>query len=210
MSLWSEIWRKPRIKLQKGGFVIIRHDNIVKFEANLLNVVCNDVQVEPELQSINDETIEGLTGDNARPDIRARSFWRHGQNAYFDVRITNVNSKSQTNIEPKKILKGHETEKKRLYNRRIMNVEHGTFTPLVFSLTGGEGPETAVFHKHVAAKIAEKTGDRYDHVLSLIRVKLSFLILRSALLCLRGSRSINPAVVEAGEFGLTLSEAGLG
>ena len=49
-----------------------------------------------------------------------------------------------TNIFKKTIiiLKNHEKEKKRAYNSRIMNVEHGTFATLVFSLTGGEGPET--------------------------------------------------------------------
>ena len=34
-----------------------------------------------------------------------------------------------------------------------MNVEHGTFNPLFFSLTGGEGLETCKFHKHIAQKI---------------------------------------------------------
>ena len=38
------------------------------------------------------------------------------------------------------ILQKHEKEKKRAHNSRIMDVEHGTFTPLVFPLTGGEGP----------------------------------------------------------------------
>ena len=47
--------------------------------------------------------------------------------------------------------------KKRAYNSRIINVEHGTFTPLVFSLTGGEGPETFMSHNHIAQKIANKT-----------------------------------------------------
>ena len=40
------------------------------------------------------EGINGLTGDNAKPDIRARGVWRNGQNAYFDVRITSNNSPS--------------------------------------------------------------------------------------------------------------------
>ena len=61
----------------------------------------------------------------------------------------------------------HEREKKRAYNNRIMNVEHGTFTPLVFSLTGGEGPETSTFHKYIARKIADKTEEKYQNVLSL-------------------------------------------
>ena len=85
------------------------------------------------------------------------------------------------------ILQKHEKEKKRAHNSRIMDVEHGTFTPLVFSLTGGEGPETSMFHKHIAQKIANKTEEKYEKVQTLIRCKLSFLILRSVLLCIRGS-----------------------
>ena len=38
-----------------------------------------------------------------------------------------------------------------------MNVEHGTFTPLVFSLTGGEGPEAFIFHKNIEQKISATT-----------------------------------------------------
>ena len=57
-----------------------------------------------------------------------------------------------------------------------MNVEHGTFTPLVFSMTGGEGPEAFMFHKNIAQKIFAITEENYDRVLSLIRCKLSFLI----------------------------------
>ena len=64
-----------------------------------------------------------------------------------------------------------------------MNVEYGTFTPLVFSLTGGEGLEASTFHKHIAQKISAKTEENYNRVLSLVRCKLSFLILRSVLIC---------------------------
>ena len=45
-----------------------------------------------------------------------------------------------------------------------MNVKHGTFTSLVFSLTGGEGPETSMFHKPVAQKIANETEEKYEKV----------------------------------------------
>ena len=41
-----------------------------------------------------------------------------------------------------------------------MNVEHRTFTRLVFSVAGGEGTETSTFHRHLASKIAlKKTRD---------------------------------------------------
>ena len=142
----------------------------------MLKLVHNDVEIEPELQPISNEVIKGLTGDNSRPDIRAKGVWRDCQNAYFDVRVTNVNSVSQKNMQVDKILSNHEKEKKRCYNDRIMNVEHGTFTPLFFSVTGGEGPETSTYHKHLAGKIAQKTDERYEKVLTLIRCKLSFLI----------------------------------
>ena len=41
----------------------------------------------------------------------------------------------------------HEKEKKRLYNSRVIEVEHGTFTPLVFSTTGGMSRECTFFEK---------------------------------------------------------------
>lgn len=66
-----------------------------------------------------------------------------------------------------------------------MNVEHGTFTPFVFSLTDGEGPETSIFQK-----IVNKTEEKCEKVQTLTRWKLSFLILKSVLLGIRGSRSI--------------------
>ena len=69
---------------KKGGFVSIRHDTIRNFEANLLKKVCADVEVEPKLQPVNN--------DEARLDVRARGFWRPGQSAFFDVRLTNINA----------------------------------------------------------------------------------------------------------------------
>ena len=65
-------------------------------------------------------------------------------------------------------MKKHENEKKRQYNNRIMNIEHGTFTPLVFSLSGGISKECSMFHKHIAEKIAVKTEEQYDKILSII------------------------------------------
>ena len=54
-----------------------------------------------------------------------------------------------------------------------MNVEHGTFTPLIFSINGGEGSECLAFHKH-AEKIALKTDDRFEHVYDVDSYKTVF------------------------------------
>ena len=148
----------------------MRHNKIRDFEANLLQRVCNDVEVEPQLQPLNGETIYDLDGNDARPGIRARWAWRPCQNAFFDVRVTNTNSTSQQHSIMLKILQKHEKETKRNFNERIMQVEHGTFTPLVFSVNGGVGPEAEVFHKHIADRIAEKARKsiRTDHRLDLL------------------------------------------
>ena len=125
-----------------------------------------------------------------------------------DVRITNTNSASQHNVKTEKVLLRHEKEKKRQYNRRIMNLEHGIFTPLLFSVSGVLSKECSMFHKHMAEKIAKKFNESYEKVITVIRYKLSFIILRSALLCIRGSR-YNRVLKDVDEFSLAFDSAGL-
>ena len=108
-----------------------------------------------------------------------------------------------------KILSKHEQDKKRNYNRRIMNVEHGHFTSLVFSVTGGEGNETLTFHCHLASKIALKKNERYEDVVNFIRCKLLFLILRSAVTCTKGNRLYEKASVMVNDVSLTCDSAGV-
>ena len=82
-----------------------------------------------------------------------------------------------------------------------MNVEHGTFTPLVFSVNGGMSKECLAFHKNLADKIASKTEDRYKKIISVIRCKLLFLLLRSTM-CVRGSRSVKMDTTAFDDFDL--------
>ena len=48
------------LNCKKGGFLIMRHNNIRDFEANLLRVVHNNVEVEPQLQQVGNEQFNGL------------------------------------------------------------------------------------------------------------------------------------------------------
>ena len=129
---------------------------------------------------------------------------------FLDIRTTNADTACQRNKTLKSILKNHEGEKKRNYNARIMDIEHGTFTPIVVTVKGVVGPEGSRFHKELAEKIATKTGERYDDVTRLIRTKISFLVLRAALLCLRGSRVIYNSRIEAcDDFEYSLNELNL-
>ena len=68
----------------------MEHNNLTDFEADILSKIVNDVETEPELQPVTGEIIEGLSGNDSRPDIRARTLWRVGQNACSDVRMTNT------------------------------------------------------------------------------------------------------------------------
>ena len=50
----------------------------------------------------------------------------------------------------------NENEKKKAYNDRVMQVEHGSFTPLVTSAAGGMARECSKFYSRLSEMIAEK------------------------------------------------------
>ena len=79
--------------------------------------------------------------------------------------------------------------KKRKYGQRICDVEHGVFTPLVFSTSGAMGREATIFYKRLADLLSDKQDKAYSPIMGWLRCRLSFAILRSAIMCLRGSRS---------------------
>jgi len=110
------------------------------------------------------------------------------ERTFLDVRVLHPNSPSYRGQTTKSLYEQHETEKKRSYNQRIIQVEKATFTPLVFSTTGGMAPECTRFHKKVAQLVSKKTKEEYSHVMSHLRTRLRFTLLKSTLLALRGER----------------------
>ncbi|KAL9968618.1 hypothetical protein ACROYT_G020730 [Oculina patagonica] len=177
---------------RRGGFIIQRHNELRDLEADLLKMVCNDVEIEPVLQELTGERLPSgaNTTPDARLDIHARGFWEKQRSAFFDVRVCHPNADSYKDQTPKQIYRNHENEKKRAYADRVLQVEQGTFTPLVFTSTGGMGEECKRYHSRLAELIAAKKGEDYATTVSWIRSKVSFAILRSALICLRGSRTV--------------------
>ena len=176
---------------QRGGFIIQRHNELRDLEAEMLRMVCNDVEVEPVLQEVTGETLNhgANKAPDARLDIHARGFWERQRSAFFDVRVCHPNADSYRDLTPKQIYKKHENDKKRQYAQRVMEMEQGTFTTLVFMTTGGMADECVKYHSRLAELIATKKGESYSSAISWIRAKVSFAIVRSAILCLRGSRS---------------------
>ena len=86
------------------------------------------------------------------------------------------------------VYKLHEEDKKRKYNRRIIEIEQGHFTPLILSTSGGMGPECAVFVKMLAKKIAQKKNQELSDVMRVLRTKIRFAVLKSTLISIRGTR----------------------
>ena len=128
-------------------------------------MVCNDVEVEPVLQEVTRETLNhgANKAPDARLDIHARGFWERQRSAFFDVRVCHPNADSYRDLTPKQIYKKHENEKKRQYAERVME----TFTPLVFTTTGGMADECDKYHSRLAE------GESYSSSISSIRAKVN-------------------------------------
>lgn len=181
------------LSCSRGGFPSIRHDEIRDTTAHLLSQVCPGVGTEPKLQPLSGEEMRHRTAntdDDARLDVVARGFWDcRQQGAFFDVRVFNPHAPSNSKQSLPSCYRKHEQEKKRAYEERVREVERGCFTPLVFSATGGMGPAASTVYKRLASMIAEKREQPYNTVMAWIRCRMSFSLLRSAIMCIRGSRS---------------------
>ena len=138
--------------------------------------------------------------DDARVDISARSFWNPLERALFDVRVLHPQAPSnRSHKDIASMYQYHEKEKKRHYNARILQIEKATFSPLVFSTTGGMAPEAQKVLKRLAEKTARTKNQRYCDVMTFIRRRLRFDLLRTTIISLRGYRGKvqkNPANIE--------------
>ena len=153
----------------KGAMLSIRHNAARDITAQLLTEVCPKVGVEPTLQTLNGESFpfrSTNTEDGARLDIKPQKFWdKSKQPTLFDVRIFNSLVTSNCTSSSDACYGRHEREKRRAYEQRILEVEHGTFTPLVLSTSGGWGPSAMMAFKRLAGLISEKHGQPYSSTL---------------------------------------------
>ena len=176
-----------------GGFPSIRHNELRDITAELMSEVCHNVGTKPPLQPITDEHLIHRTAnreDGARLDVAAERFWGGDrQRTFFDIRVFNPFALSYCYTPLAQCYRRNEMEKKRAYDQRVREIEHGSFSPLVFSTTGGMGTTATVVYKRLAAMISEKHEKPYSKTMQWIRCRLSFSLLRSAIMCLRGSRS---------------------
>ena len=152
-----------------------------------------DVAWEPELQTLEGETFKyksANTTEEARSDVSALGFYSRLRRAFFDITAFSPFAPSNKGKSLKSCFEMHEKRKRREYSERIRNVEHGDFAPLVVSTTGGIGPHGSEVIKRLSIALAEKRNEHVSVVSGWLRCRLSFAILRSAIVCLRGSRPL--------------------
>ena len=131
------------LSCKKGGFVSLRHNYIRNITASLLTEVCKDVRVEPLLLQLTGESLQNHTarGNEVRFDMCRQGFWKAGQAAFFDMRVFNPNATRYAKLKLSKSYQINEKEKKKCYNEHVMQIERGSFTPLVMSAAGGMSRE---------------------------------------------------------------------
>ena len=186
------------LSCKKGGFITLRHNEVRDITAELLGKVCVDVRKEPALAELNNEQLpqQANKSKEARLDISALNFWTNGQRAFFDVRVFNLFAQRHRKSEVEKCFIMNEKEKKKQYGERVMQVENGTFTPLVFAANGGMGKECVRFYQRLSEMIAEKSKATTSLVSNNIRTAISFSLVRSTIRCIRGSRNgRSPSVI---------------
>jgi hypothetical protein len=172
-----------------GGLRIIQHNEVRDTIAQCMRDAGHTaVEIEPQLQPLSGEVFDYKSAnkdDEARSDIKCCGFWSNMRQAYFDVKVVSPFARSNAQLEPAQLFKNAERSKIREYKERIRNVEHGDFTPLVFTCSGGMAPQTQLTMKKLAE---EKQNIQLSVVSGWLRCRLSFALLRTTLLCVRATR----------------------
>ena len=182
-----------------SGFIHMRHDNVSRLFAFQAKKSFRDVEVEPHLQPLSGEKMRYNSANiksEARSDVRIRGFWTRQQNAFFDFKVIYPFASSYLSKTPAALYRTAVLAKKRAYEERISSVEHGSFTPMIMTSSGGMCSEMNTAIKHLAQKISIRTNEPYPKVVGVLRCRISFEMFRSALVCLRGSRSIKPKIFD--------------
>ena len=99
----------------------------------------------------------------------------YGHKTLLDVRVFNPYAPSNRNTSISNCYRKHEAEKRRTFEQRIRTreVEHSTFTPLVFSATGGMAKQSTTFYKRLASLLADRWEQPYSSTLGWLRCRLS-------------------------------------
>ena len=179
---------------KKGGLILHLHNDVVAEWGEICARALKPSAVsnEPHIHHGRDTPqATGNTGAKIDPDLQGdigvHGFWKCGVSAIFDIRITDTDAKSYRGMDPHKVLKSQEREKKKTYSDACRN-RYRHFTPLVFSVDGLSGVEATATIKRVAALLSTKWKRAYSEICGFVRSRISIALVGAASHCLRGAR----------------------
>ena len=105
----------------------------------------------------------------------------------FDIRMIDTDTPSYRRRSPVSILDSGAVEKKRVY-RSAVEDRRGNFTPFVLWVDGLLQREASHFVNRLSANLASRWEKPFSDVLTFVHSRLLFASVRSASMCLRGSR----------------------
>ena len=163
----------------KGGLVITRHNELRSLTTEILGEVCKNVVIELLLTPLTGEEFlkSSNTCDQARADVSARGLWINGQMAFCEIKALKPLARRQLHHSFPVVHKKNENEKKRDYNQRILQVEHGSFTLLVFSCFGGMSRECSCFFSHTAERLATRRKEPKNMFSAWIKARMNFFLI---------------------------------
>ena len=181
----------------KGGLGITRHNELRNLTAKILGEVCKNVVIELLLTPLTGEEFSKSSNTSNQARLSARGLSSNGQTAFCDERIFNPLARCHLHHSLPAIHKKNEIEKKREYNQRTLQVEHGSFTPLVFSCFGGMSRKCCRFLSHTAERLANRRKEPKSKISSWIKGRLNFTSIQSMLLVCREQEHPQTSIISA-------------
>ena len=180
-----------------GGFPTVRHNELRDLFGELLTEVCSDVRVKPRLQLLSGEVFSSRsvnTAPDARANVQARGFWTQGEGAFFD---NTSNFFTQTHqhtwiVRDNSLFSRHEYCKRLEYEEWIVNIERGSFTPVVLATPGACGSAADRFIKWLERQLAEHDRQPYSAVVAWLRFQIAFALVQSQCNSLPPWRPVRP------------------
>ena len=109
--------------------------NLTAQKGNMMSEVCEYTEIEPKFTQSSRENLQGRTSNNsndASVDIRTQGFRELGQQAFFDIKVFHPKACCYRN---KSLQQCHVMNEQGRQRERILQIDHGTFTPLVSSIS---------------------------------------------------------------------------
>ena len=101
--------------------------------------------------------------------MSALNFWATSQPELFDVRVFNIFAQRYNKlVAVERCFRANENKKERSYGNRVLQIENGSFTPLVFAANGDMGKQCIRLYKI----LAETISDKQKSPISIVRLEL--------------------------------------